>query len=278
MVAFKRLKITLIALILLGLGRNNAFSQVVEFVTEAGRIKVKLYKDTPGHTANFIKNVKDGTYNGVLFHRVINDFMIQGGDPESVKAKPGEVVGYDKSKFEQPAEILPNHFHKRGALAAARQPDATNPEKKSSQYQFYIVVGRDYTRSMLKTLEKNQNRQKRFKVADSLLLNENNLVTKNQLDSLMKAKDYKTADKILDQMETKCDSIIGKNKLTHFSEEQIAEYVNSGGVPNLDGKYTVFGEVIEGLDIVFLIAQYPVDANSRPLTDVHVLKATVIEE
>ncbi len=252
--------------------------QIVEMVTEVGIMKIRLYKDTPLHTANFLKNIKDGKYNNVLFHRVINDFMIQSGDPASVNAKPGDVVGNESGKEVIKAEILPQHNHKRGALAAARQPDATNPQKNSSQYQFYIVDGRDYTVSMLKTLENSQNRKKRFKVADSILNVDKNYATKRQLDSLMMAKDFKTADKILEQMYAQTDSIIGKKNLMRFSERQIKEYTTIGGVPNLDGKYTVFGEVFEGNEFIDMIATVKTDANSRPLEDIHILKISILEE
>ncbi|HYG49415.1 MAG TPA: peptidylprolyl isomerase [Flavobacteriales bacterium] len=256
----------------------SAKGQIVELVTEQGSMKIALYKDTPLHTANFIKNCKAGKYNGTLFHRVIKDFMIQGGEPASVNAKPGDLVGSESGRETLPAEIVPEHYHKRGALAAARQPDATNPQKRSSQYQFYIVDGRDYAAYMLRTIENTQNRPRRYKVADSLLKATNNLLTKRMLDSLMSIKDYKTADKILDQMKAQTDSIIGEKNLLRFNERQVADYTTVGGVPNLDGKYTVFGEVIEGLDVIDKIAEAPVDKNNRPTVDIHILKTIVLQE
>jgi peptidylprolyl isomerase len=253
-------------------------AQVVELVTEQGPVKLKLYKDTPLHNANFIKNVKEGKYNGVLFHRVIKDFMIQTGDPESVKAKPGELLGLDRGKLTVKAEILPHHHHKKGALAAARQPDQTNPKRESSQYQFYLVAGRVYTPYMLKALESNYNRPLRYKVADSILVASGNTLTKKQLDSLMSAKDFKTADLILNQMKQQTDSIIGEKNLLRFNEQQILDYTTVGGTPNLDGKYTVFGEVVDGLEVIDLIGLYETDQNNRPKTDVKILKATILEE
>ncbi|HLP12247.1 MAG TPA: peptidylprolyl isomerase [Flavobacteriales bacterium] len=255
-----------------------AKAQVVELVTEQGSMKIMLYRDTPLHTANFIKNCKAGKYNGTLFHRVIRDFMIQGGEPSSLNAKPGTLISGESGRETLPAEILPQHYHKRGALAAARQADTENPEKRSSVYQFYIVDGRDYTPYWLRSIEATQNRPKRHKVADSLLKANNNLVTLRMLDSLMNAKDFKTADKILDQMTAQTDSIIGKKNLLKFTERQIADYTTVGGVPNLDGKYTVFGEVIQGLEIIDMISEMPVDPNNRPVADIHIIKAIVIEE
>lgn len=274
---FRPLKLAISLFLLLITGLKPLKAQVVELVTEAGIIKVQLYKDTPLHTANFLENVKAGKYKNVLFHRVIKDFMVQTGDPNSVNAKPGQLLGADIGKKTVPAEILPHHYHKRGALAAARQPDDTNPEKRSSQYQFYIVDGRDYTVGMLKALENNQNRPKRYKVTDSLLVAMGDTLAKKQLDSLMKAKDYKNADKILGQLKDKTDAIIGEKNLLKFTEQQIADYTTLGGVPNLDGKYTVFGEVIEGLEFIDVISAVETDKNNRPLTDLKLLKATAIE-
>lgn len=252
-------------------------AQDVELTTDQGKIIIRLFDDTPLHKANFLKNVREGKYNGVLFHRVIKDFMIQSGDPASVNAKPGTLLGADIGKETVPAEISPKHYHFKGALAAARQPDETNPHRKSSQYQFYLVMGRLYTPSMMKILEKNQNRAKRFKVADSLLQARNLIETKIQLDSLMKYKDYKTADLILDQMVTETDSIIGEKNLVKYTPEQINTYTTLGGVPNLDGKYTVFGEIVQGIEIVDLIGAYETDHNNRPKTDVRIIKAAVLE-
>lgn len=252
-------------------------AQLVELITEKGNIKIRLYDDTPLHKANFLKNVRAGKYKGVLFHRVIRDFMIQSGDPASVNAKPGALLGADIGKETLPAEIKSNHSHKRGALAAARQPDESNPTKRSSQYQFYIVDGRDYTASMLRTLENNQNRPKRYKVADSLLVVAKDSLSKKQLDSLMKVKDYRNADKILGQMTAQTDSIIGPANLLKFTDQQIADYTTLGGVPSLDGKYTVFGEVYEGLEIIDLISGVETDGNNRPSMDIRILDARIIE-
>jgi peptidylprolyl isomerase len=275
---FMRVNTRLVLFIALFGGFLSVKAQLVEIVTEQGTMKLLLYKDTPLHTANFLRNIKDQKYNNVLFHRVMKDFMIQTGDPNSTKAKPGELVGNDSGKEVVKAEIMPNHNHKRGALAAARQPDASNPQKNSSQYQFYIVDGRDYSPYMLKAMENKENRKNRYKVADSILYAEKNFQTKRQLDSLMNAKDFKTADKILEQMYSQTDSIIGKKNLFKFSDRQISEYTTVGGAPNLDGKYTVFGEVIQGLEIIDLIAEAATDANNRPVSDIHILKITILEE
>lgn len=277
--------IRLLPLFLLFLpGAKNLHAQVVELITERGTIKLQLYDDTPLHKANFLKNVREGRYNGVLFHRVIKDFMIQTGEPSTVNAKPKVLLGGDTGKETLPAEIKAHHGHKRGAIAAARQPDQTNPQKRSSQYQFYIVDGRDYTLSMLRQLENTANRPKRHKVADSLLTTRaagdtlsESWLSKKQLDSLIKAKDYRNADKILAQMQEETDKIIGPENLLKYTDQQITDYTTIGGVPNLDGKYTVFGEVIEGLEVIDLISEVETDTNNRPHTDIKLLKAIVIE-
>lgn len=263
--------------LLLLAGVSNLEAQDVELITDRGNIRLRLYDDTPLHKANFLKNVRAGKYKNVLFHRVIKDFMVQTGEPSTVNAKPGVLVGGDTGKETLPAEIRPNHDHKRGALAAARQPDQTNPQKRSSQYQFYLVDGREYTLNMLHSMENTHNRPKRYKVADSLLVVMKDSLAKKQLDSLMKVKDYRNADKILGQLQAQTDSIIGKANLLKFNDQQILDYTTIGGMPSLDGKYTVFGEVIEGLEIIDKISEEETDLNNRPKTDIHLIDARIIE-
>lgn len=272
---FKALNTAVLVFLMVGCLIQKADAQIVTLITEKGNIKLRLYDDTPLHKANFLKNVKEGKYNGVLFHRVIRDFMVQSGDPGSLKAKPGQLLGADVGRETVPAEILPAHYHKRGALAAARQPDETNPLRKSSQYQFFIVDGRDYTAGMLRVLESNYNRPRRFRVADSLLTAVGDSLSRKQLDSLMGAKDYRNADKILGVMGAQVDSIIGSANLLKFTDQQIIDYTSLGGVPNLDGKYTVFGEVIEGIEIIDLISSVETDQNNRPKTDIRILEARI---
>jgi cyclophilin family peptidyl-prolyl cis-trans isomerase len=163
-------------------------------------------------------------------------------------------------------------------LAAAREPDDINPQKRSSANQFFIIDGRDYAPNMLRAIEKNNNRPLRYKVADSLLQADSNLLTKRMLDSLMNIKDFKTADKILDQVKTQTDSIIGEKKLFRYSEQQMATYASVGGAPLLDGKYTIFGEVISGIEIIEAIAAVEADENNRPRIDIHIIKAIILDE
>ena len=189
--------------------------------TNYGKIVLKLYNETPQHRDNFVKLVEKGTYNGLLFHRVIQKFMIQGGDPESRGAKPGKLLGEGDLGYTIPAEFNSALFHKRGALAAARQGDDVNPNKESSSVQFYIVQGSVWDEQALNMMEQ------RF----------------------------------------------GKK----FSKEQREAYTTLGGAPHLDGDYTVFGEVVEGMEVVDMIASLKCDPNDRPLEDVRIEEIHVIK-
>ena len=200
----------------------------IEMVTDSGKIVIALYNETPQHRDNFLKNVKEGVYDGQLFHRVIKDFMIQAGDPASKTATKGQMLGDSDDKYSVPAEIVyPKLFHKRGAVAAARESDDVNPQRASSATQFYIVWGR--------------------KVSD------------NQLAWAQERIDKYTNGQI------KITPEIGNI------------YKTVGGTPHLDGSYTVFGEVLEGLDIVERIQTATTDDNDRPINDIRIVKATVIK-
>ena len=186
--------------------------------TDYGTMKVMLYNTTPKHRDNFIKLAKEGFYDSLLFHRVIKGFMIQGGDPESRHASPSQPLGMGGPGYTLDPEIGAPHL--RGALAAARQPDAVNPQKRSSGSQFYIVQGRTFT------------------------------------------------DAELDRIES-------QNGIK-YSPEQRKFYKEIGGAPFLDGNYTVFGEVVEGLEVVDKIANTPTGPSDRPLQDIR-MKITILE-
>lgn len=195
--------------------------------TDMGNIRVVLYNETPLHRDNFVRLVKSGYYNGTLFHRVIANFMIQGGDSTSRHAKSGEVTGLSSLNYTLPAEIVfPKYFHKRGALAAAREGDNINPKRESSSAQFYIVYGRRMT-------------------------------------------DYQL-DAVQIQLDKETDSTV---KLTPEIRET---YYRIGGTPHLDGQYTVFGEVVEGLDVVDRIQMTETDERNRPIKDVRIIRARII--
>lgn len=194
--------------------------------TDSGNICIELYNETPLHRDIFLKNVRNGEYDGVLFHRVISNFMIQTGDTCSRHAVPGQLLGSTPQNHKIPAEIrFPKFFHQRGSVAAAREPDNVNPNFESSEFQFYIVWGR------------------------------------------------RMNDPMLDQVQDKLDDQTGgKIKLT---KEQREAYYKYGGTPHLDGQYTVFGRVVEGLEVVDRIQWVDTDEYQRPLHDIRIIKAVV---
>lgn len=210
------------------LAQQDTIQHEVLFETDKGNIRVVLYNETPKHRDNFLKLVKEGFYDGLLFHRVIADFMVQTGDSASRHAKPGDYLGEGGLGYTVPAEIVfPKYFHKRGALAAAREADADNPERASSASQFYIVWGTNYSEL--------------------------------SLNRIQERLDEKTG---------------GTVKLTEEIRDHYRKY---GGAPHLDGQYTVFGEVVDGLKVVRNINYVHTDDYDRPIDDVHIIKATVVK-
>lgn len=214
--------ITLLAVSLLvsgvGMSQNKSKQAKVLITTEFGDIKIELFNETPMHRDNFIKLVKSGMYDGTLFHRVIKNFMVQGGDPDSKNAEAGKQLGEGNVGYTVPAEFNKALFHKKGVLAAAREGDHINPEKASSGCQFYIVQGRTFT--------------------------------KEEIDKMLKEKCKNRTEKIV------------------YTEEQYETYATVGGTPHLDMDYTVFGEVVEGLDVIDKIAEVKKDRRDRPIEDI----------
>lgn len=254
--------------------------------TSVGDIKLKLYNETPGHRDNFIKLVNNHVYDSVLFHRVIKSFMIQTGDPESKNAKPGVMLGNGNVGYTLPAEFNPKFIHKRGALAAARQGDDVNPKRESSGCQFYIVHGRSFTNADLDMYEQKINAQSLQQVKQQLftaIINKpenqslkNTFIryqTQGKTDSLQLLSINTIEPMIQKEMEAQKVQV----PVFKFSEEQRKAYTTVGGAPHLDGEYTVFGEVIEGMDVVDKIAEAPVDNMSRPLADIKIIKAIIIK-
>lgn len=189
--------------------------------TSMGDIVIALYDETPLHKENFIKLVNDKYYDGVLFHRIIQNFMIQTGDPESKTAKPGQMLGNGGPGYTIPAEFVPGLYHKRGAVAAARMGDNVNPKKESSGSQFYIVDGRVFNT--------------------------------NEINRVIQ--------------------MTGKT----YSMDQIKDYTSIGGAPHLDGDYTVFGEVVSGMEVVDKIAAQQKDGRDRPKEDIKIISAEIIK-
>lgn len=240
--------------------------------TSKGDIKVRLYGDTPRHRDNFVKLAESGYYDGVLFHRVIRDFMVQTGDPNSKNANAGKMLGSGDPGYTIEAEfVYPKHFHKKGALAAARTGDQINPERRSSGSQFYIVTGQVYTPEQLDRLEQQQLMNKKQSVF-------NRLVSENRtrIMEIQQARDsiamQALEDELVAAMEAEVDS-----STAALTPEQREAYTTIGGTPHLDGTYTVFGEVVEGLDVIDAIQQSATDSNDRPLSDIRIISTEVLK-
>ena len=241
--------------------------------TTYGDIKIKLYNETPLHRDNFLKLVKTHYLDSLLFHRVIQKFMIQGGDPDSKNALGGELLGEGGPKYTIPAEINRMRYHKKGALAAARESDLDNPTQASSGSQFYIVQGKTYTDSLLKTQAVRIT--KRTLYAYFVNLAEN----KHYLDDYKRYVKEEKADSIKyinDIFDAKVEKELPNVAQYKFTPEQTQAYTTIGGTPSLDNTYTVFGEVYEGLEIVDLIAAQKTDKNARPIEDIRIISVSII--
>ena len=240
----------------------------VKIKTTLGDIIVRLYDETPIHRDNFVKLVKEGYYDGTLFHRVIKDFMIQGGDPDSKGAPAGKMLGVGGPDYTLEAEIKDNLYHKRGALAAARQGDEVNPERRSSGSQFYIVWGQVYKENQLNQLGKQIRMQK---VQDAF-----NALAKARREEIMQMRRERNRaglQELQDQLIAEAENKVGKQGLT---DQQMQLYSTVGGTPHLDGQYTVFGEVEEGLNVVEQIQNTATGRADRPTNDID-MRMTIID-
>jgi cyclophilin family peptidyl-prolyl cis-trans isomerase len=235
--------------------------------TEYGDIKVKLYEETPLHKENFLKLVGEGFYDSLLFHRVINEFMIQGGDPDSKGAAPGVQLGNGGPGYQIDAEIIDGLYHKKGVLAAARQGDQMNPEKKSSGSQFYIVQGKVFTNEELDMLEERMNMQVKQQVVMDFISKPENAALKQRADSLYMNRMQEELQALLVEIDSLTKDEYEASDLFVFSVEQREAYTTVGGTPHLDGAYSVFGEVVEGLDVIDKIAAVEADQAARPVKD-----------
>ena len=248
--------------------KNDDGMARVKIETSKGDIIVELYNDTPKHKANFLKLAKNGTYEGTLFHRVIKGFMIQGGDPDSKGAPAGKMLGVGGPDYTLEAEIKSDIFHKRGALAAARQGDEVNPERRSSGSQFYIVWGNIYNEGQLRQFSKQLRMQKVQSAFNALAA-----AHKDEIMQMRRDRNRAGLQELQDKLVAEAESKVGKDGLT---EEQLQLYSTLGGTPHLDGQYTVFGEVEEGLDVVEMIQGTATGRADRPLDDIE-MRMVVVE-
>lgn len=235
--------------------------------TNLGEIKIKLYPQTPSHLQNFEKLVAGGFFNDLLFHRVIENFMIQGGDPDSKNAKENAVLGQGGPGYTIPAEFNDELIHKKGAIAAARQSDQVNPKRASSGSQFYIVQGKTYTDQELTDVENYINQGRRQFLGYSLFNAPQNIAIKNKAQQFQAANNTDSLNFYLQKIENQIIDSFPKIEFK-YSEKARNTYKTIGGTPQLDGTYTVFGEVTEGLEIVDAIANVKVGANDKPIEDV----------
>lgn len=254
-----------------GVAQEKEIKAVIE--TSLGNMIVKLYNDTPKHRDNFIRLAKAGNYDGTLFYRVIKNFVIQGGSSDSRKAIKGAAIGYGKPIVID-SEILPEHYHKKGALAAPRQPDRVNFFKESDISQFYIVQGRKYDSKELEILEKQINVPIKKAIQKKYYTPEKKAIL-DTLRAQKKVKEFREiANKIKQDIAFEWNA--NPNKL-YMPEEKKQAYIQEGGIHHLDKEYTVFGEVVEGLEVIDKIAALPTDGNDRPLQDVRI-KVRILSE
>ena len=241
---------------------------VVDIRTSLGDIKVRLYDDTPKHRDNFLKLVREGFYDGVLFHRVRKDFMIQTGDPSSRTADSTAMLGAGDPGYTIEAEIAyPRHYHKRGALAAARTGDQVNPERRSSGSQFYIVTGEKVAAARMAQMAENAVMGKRQQYFRTLVERD-----REKISALEASGDRDGLEALRQSLIAETENAV---KAEPLPDNIVNDYTTVGGTPHLDGQYTVFGEVISGMDTVEKIENVATGRADRPLEDVRIISATI---
>lgn len=253
--------------------QNKPGDVLVEIKTTEGNLTVRLFGDTPRHRDNFVKLAKEGYYNGVLFHRVINEFMVQTGDPDSKTAPAGKMLGSGGPGYDIEAEIMyPTHFHKRGALAAARQGDQVNPERRSSGSQFYIVTGKAYNDSTLNQMERQLQMMQKQNIFNDLAREH-----RDSIMTLRRNRDQAGLQALQDELVAITEKKAAEAP-ARLTAEQREAYTTTGGTPHLDNQYTVFGEVVDGMDVIDKIEKVETDSHDRPLKDVKILSMRVLPD
>lgn len=268
--------ILLLTSVFMSVGSAQTHSkETIEITTSLGTVKLKLFEETPLHKANFLNIVKSGFYDSLLFHRVISNFMIQGGDPLSKTAKAGDSLGHGDFGKPVPAEFREGIIHQKGRLCAARESDAINPRRESSACQFYVVVGKARSREELKALEKKKNDAER-KRAEARVLERPEYQALSA--TLIRLKQFRKDDSVsvlLEGIREPVNQELAKTAPFRFTEQQLQVYSTLGGTPHLDGAYTVFGEVIEGQEVIDKISMMATDARDRPLDNIR-MRITVV--
>ena len=244
--------------------------------TPYGEMIARLFNETPQHRDNFLKLAESHFYDSLLFHRVINSFMIQGGDPDSRKAPKDKLLGDGDIGYTVPAEFNQKIFHKKGMLCAAREGEDINPQRASSGCQFYIVQGKVFTDDMLKNVEYRVNRPLLQELTQKYLETPGNEATKLKYEQFKKDNNKDSLNALKKKMDVYILPEYEKTPHYTFSEEQRNAYKTIGGTPHLDGTYTVYGEVVYGLPVIDKIAAVATDKNDRPLTDVR-MKVSILK-
>ncbi|MCK0178165.1 peptidylprolyl isomerase [Flavobacteriaceae bacterium S0862] len=256
---------------------KSDLSKDVEMVTDLGTIVMRLSDDTPKHRNNFIKLVNQKFYDSLLFHRVIENFIIQTGDPESKNANSDKDLGASDLPYRIPAEVTDNLFHKRGSLNAAREGDDNNPEQASSSTQFTIVQGRVYNDSTLKVAEGRINNWLAYNKVIKKVEHKSKL---DELQNLFKNWDSTKID-AYNQIKKELDSLteIEEASMTKYTypDAHREAYKTIGGAAHLDRNYTVFGEVVQGMDVVDSIAAVSTNDRDKPIKDVRIISSRMIK-
>lgn len=251
--------------------KTDSGDSLVRVHTTAGDFTVRLYGDTPAHRDNFLRLAREHYYDSTLFHRVIRNFMIQAGDPDSRNAAPGQRLGGGGPDYKLDAEIVfPGHFHKRGALAAARQGDQVNPLRQSSGSQFYIVTGKVMDSTEMAQIERHM-----LGAAQQRTFNELVNAHRQEIMAMQQAGNQAALENLRQQLIAETERLTAQNPPVMTPEMKQA-YTTVGGTPHLDGDYTVFGEIVDGMDTVERIEAAETDRADRPRQDIRILSMEVL--
>ena len=251
--------------------RRDAIGQTEVLIeTTEGDIVIRLYDDTPQHRDNFIRNVENGVYDGILFNRIVPEMVIQAGDTTMRMGSEKQTTQKENARDLLPAEIVyPRHFHKQGALAAAREPDTINPRRESSALQWYIVTGKKYSATELAELQATLYEAK-------VTTNFEHLQRQHAEElAQLKATNHAAHQQLLNDLQVAAEEAVAANPPKPFNEVQKQTYTKIGGAPHLDNEYTVFGEVVDGMPIALRIGRTPVDARERPRRTVGIKRVIV---